>query len=148
MIKGLAISTVWVLDQDRAKEFYTEKLGFEVRTDVTMGEGGMRWLTVGAKDQPDMELTLMLPGSGNTDPESAEALRKLVTKGMLGAGVLVTDDVWGDYERLRARGVEFIQEPQERPYGTEALLRDDSGNWFSFTQRRKDGLDMDKDWAS
>jgi catechol 2,3-dioxygenase-like lactoylglutathione lyase family enzyme len=147
MIKGLAISTVWVLDQDRAKEFYTEKLGLELRNDMTMGEGGMRWITVGAKDQPDVELTLMVPGTGNMDPESAEAMRTLIAKGMLGAGVLRTDDVWGDYERLKARGVEFVQEPQERPYGTEALLRDDSGNWFSFTQPREGGLDLDKEWS-
>ncbi|GHJ34709.1 VOC family protein [Streptomyces sp. TS71-3] len=147
MIKGLAIATVWVLDQDRAKEFYTEKLGLEVRQDMTMGEDGMRWLTVGAKDQPDVELTLMVPGANAMDPESAEALKKLISKGMLGAGVIRTDDVRGDYERLKARGVEFVQEPQERPYGTEALFRDDSGNWFSFTQARSEGLDLDKDWA-
>lgn len=147
MIKGLAISTVWALNQDRAKEFYTEKLGLELRNDMTMGEGGMRWITVGANDQPDVELTLMVPGTGTMDPESAEAMRTLIAKGMLGAGVLRTDDVWGDYERLKARGVEFVQEPQERPYGTEALLRDDSGNWFSFTQPREGGLDPDKEWS-
>ncbi|MFP3988728.1 VOC family protein [Streptomyces sp. E11-3] len=149
MIKGLAISTVWVLDQDRAKEFYTEKLGLEVRTDMTIGEGGgMRWLTVGAPNQPDVQLTLMVPGAPVMDPESAEAVRKLVAKGILGAGVLATDDVHGDYEKLKARGVEFLQEPQERPYRTEAILRDDSGNWFSFTQAREGGLDPDADWAS
>ncbi|MFD6751787.1 VOC family protein, partial [Streptomyces anthocyanicus] len=86
MIKGLAISTVWVLDQDRAREFYTEKLGLEVRTDMTMGEGGMRWLTVGAPDQPEVELTLMVPGPPAMDPESAEMMKKLVAKGALGAG--------------------------------------------------------------
>ncbi|GGW52636.1 hypothetical protein GCM10010381_42680 [Streptomyces xantholiticus] len=80
------------------------------------------------------------------DPESAEAMRTLVSKGVLGAGVLATDDIHGDYEKLKARGVEFLQEPQERPYGTEAIFRDDSGNWFSFTQPRGD-LDLDKDWA-
>ncbi|TQK52705.1 catechol 2,3-dioxygenase-like lactoylglutathione lyase family enzyme [Streptomyces sp. SLBN-118] len=147
MIKGLAISTVWVLDQDRAKEFYTEKLGLEVRTDMTMGDGGMRWLTVGAKNQPDVELTLMVPGAPAMDPEAAEAMKTLISKGVMGAGVLTTDDVHGDYEKLKARGVEFIQAPQERPYGTEAILRDDSGNWYSFTQRREGGLDLDKDWA-
>ncbi|MBT2365496.1 VOC family protein [Streptomyces sp. ISL-10] len=147
MIKGLAISTVWVLDQDRAKEFYTEKLGLEVRTDMTMGEGGMRWLTVGAANQPDVELTLMVPGPPAMDPESAEAMKKLVSKGILGAGVLRTDDIHGDYEKLKERGVQFLQEPQERPYGTEAIFRDDSGNWFSFTQAREGGLDMDKDWS-
>lgn len=147
MIKGITISTVWVLDQDRAKEFYTEKLGLEVRTDMTMGEGGMRWLTVGAKEQPDVELTLMVPGPPGLDPESAEAMRKLISKGVLGAGVLATNDVYADYELLKGRGVEFLQEPQERPYGIEAIFRDDSGNWFSFTQRREQ-LDLSKDWGS
>ncbi|MGR8009103.1 VOC family protein [Streptomyces hypolithicus] len=148
MIKGIAICTVWVLDQERAKEFYTEKLGFDVRTDMTMGEGGMRWLTVGAKDQPDVELTLMVPGAPAMDPESAEAIKRLVAKGVLGAGVLATDDIHADYATLKARGVEFLQAPQERPYGTEAIFRDDSGNWFSFTQAREEGdLDLGKDWA-
>ncbi|MFD0414640.1 VOC family protein [Streptomyces sp. NPDC127108] len=147
MIKGLAISTVWVLDQDRAKEFYTEKLGLEVRTDMTLGEGGMRFLTVGAKDQPELMLALMVPGGAGMDAESAEAMRTLVTKGVLGGGALRTDDVHGDYEKLKARGVEFLQEPQERPYGVEAIFRDDSGNWFSFTQEREGELDLDKDWG-
>ncbi|MFE7980329.1 VOC family protein [Streptomyces shenzhenensis] len=147
MIKGLRISTVWVLDQDRAKEFYTQKLGLEVRTDMTTGEGGMRWLTVGAASQPGVELTLMVPGPPAMDPESADMVRKLVAKGVLGAGVLTTDDVHGDYKRLKEAGVEFLQEPQERPYGTEALFRDDSGNWFSFTQPREGSLDESKDWS-
>ncbi|MFI5607283.1 VOC family protein [Amycolatopsis sp. NPDC051903] len=146
MINGLSIANVWVLDQDRAKEFYTEKLGLEVRSDLTMGEGGFRWLTVGAKNQPGLELTLMVPGPPALDPESADALKKLIAKGVLGAGVFVTDDIQADYQTLTARGVEFVQEPQERPYGTEAIFRDDSGNWFSFTQRLVD-LDFSKDWA-
>ncbi|CAM5399645.1 hypothetical protein SRIMM317S_01078 [Streptomyces rimosus subsp. rimosus] len=116
MIKGLAITTVWVLDQDRAKEFYTEKLGMEVRTDLRMGgEDGMRWLTVGAKDQPEVELTLMVPGPPGMDPEAGESLKQLVSKGLMGAGVLRTDDVKADYAALKAKGVEFLQEPQERP---------------------------------
>lgn len=147
MIKGLKISTVWVLDQDRAKEFYTQKLGLEVRSDITMGEGGMRWLTVGAENQPDVDLTLMVPGPPAMDPESAEMVRKLVAKGVLGAGALTTDDIHGDYKKLKDRGVEFLQEPQERPYGIEAVFRDDSGNWFSFTQPREGDLDLSKDWA-
>ncbi|MFH9419850.1 VOC family protein [Streptomyces sp. NPDC017529] len=147
MIKGLAITTVWVLDQDRAKEFYTQKLGLEVRTDMRMGgEDGMRWLTVGAKDQPDVQLTLMVPGPPGMDPESGAALRQLVGKGLMGAGVLATDDVMADYAALKAKGVEFLQEPQERPYGTEAIFRDDSGNWFSLTQRNEQ-LDLGKDWG-
>ncbi|MET7567838.1 VOC family protein [Streptomyces sp. NPDC005492] len=147
MIKGLKISTVWVLDQDRAKEFYTQKLGLEVRSDLTMGEGGMRWLTVGAENQPDVDLTLMVPGPPAMDPESAEMVRKLVAKGVLGAGALTTDDIHADYKKLKDRGVEFLQEPQERPYGTEAVFRDDSGNWFSFTQPSDGQLDLSKDWA-
>lgn len=145
MIKGLSIANVWVLDHERAKAFYTEKLGLEVRSDVVMGEGGMRWLTVGAKNQPDVEITLMVPGPPALDPESAEALKKLIAKGVLGAGVFTTDDIRADYETLKARGVEFLQEPVERPYGTEAIFRDDSGTWFSFTQR-KAGLDASADW--
>ncbi|MBP2404340.1 VOC family protein [Streptomyces syringium] len=147
MIKGIAITTVWVLDQDRAKEFYTDKLGLEVRTDMTMGgDKGMRWLTVGAQDQPDVELTLMVPGPPVMDAESAEALKALVSKGVLGAGVLSTDDIRRDYKAFQAKGVEFLQEPQVRPYGTEAILRDDSGNWFSLTER-SERLDLDKDWG-
>ncbi|WP_062350388.1 VOC family protein [Herbidospora yilanensis] len=140
MIKGLSIANVWVLDHERAKAFYTEKLGLEVRSDVVMGEGGLRWLTVGAEDQPDVEITLMVPGPPALDPESAEALKTLIAKGVLGAGVFSTDDIHADYAALKARGVEFLQEPVERPYGTEAIFRDDSGTWFSFTQRR-DRLD-------
>ncbi|MFI1971637.1 glyoxalase [Streptomyces cinnamoneus] len=147
MIKGIAITTVWVLDQDRARDFYTEKLGLEVRTDMTMGgDKGMRWLTVGAKDQPDVEMTLMVPGPPGLDPESAEAMRTLVSKGVLGVAVLATDDIHRDYELLKAKGVEFLMEPQERPYGTEAILRDDSGNWFSLTQRSEQ-IDLSKDWG-
>ncbi|MEU9096765.1 VOC family protein [Streptomyces sp. NPDC048361] len=146
MIKGLTISTIWVLDQDRAKDFYTDKLGLEVRTDMTMGEGGSRFLTVGAKDQPEVELNLMVPGAPAMDFESAEAMKKLIAKGVLGAGVLATDDIHGDYAKLKAHGVEFLQEPRERPYGTEAIFRDDSGNWFSLTQPRAGDLDLGKDW--
>ena len=147
MIKGLSIATVWVLDQERAKAFYTEKLGLRVHTDMTMGEGGMRWLTVCAADQPALELTLMVPGPPAMDPDSAESLKKLIGKGVLGAGVLTTDDIHAEYARLKASGVEFLQEPQDRPYGTEAIFRDDSGNWFSLTQRREGELDLEKDWA-
>lgn len=144
MIKGLAISTVWVLDQDRAKQFYTDKLGFEVRTDVQMGtefEGagqGFRWLTVGPVDQPDIEFILADPAMGN-DQATAEQIRALVAKGALGSGVLETDDIQKTHEELTARGVVFTQAPEERPYGVEALLRDDSGNWFSLVQRTAGG---------
>jgi catechol 2,3-dioxygenase-like lactoylglutathione lyase family enzyme len=145
MITGLTISTVWVLDQDSALAFYTEKLGFELRYDVEMGPGA-RWVTVGAKGQPDHSLTLMLPGPPAVDPESARQLRELVAKGVLGAGVMSTDDCQKTYEELSARGVEFIQEPKRRPYGVEALFRDDSGNWFSLTQRAEQ-FDENAPWS-
>ncbi|RBQ15699.1 VOC family protein [Spongiactinospora rosea] len=145
MIKGMGISTVWVLDQDSAKDFFTDKLGLEVRTDMTLGEGGMRWITVGAKDQPDLQITLMAIGRSAQDPESAEQLRSLVAKGVLGAGAFTTDDCEGDYKRLSAKGVTFLQEPQKRPYGIEAIFRDDSGNWFSLTQQFAE-LDESAGW--
>ncbi|MDI3418405.1 VOC family protein [Streptomyces luteolus] len=144
MIKGVGITTVWTLDQDRTKAFFTEKLGMEVRTDMAMGD--MRWVTVGAKDQPDVELALMRPDGHGVDPESSKALIELVTKGVIGACALRTDDCRGDYETFRARGVEFLQEPKERPYGIEAIFRDDNGNWYSLTERGE-GLDLSKEWG-
>jgi catechol 2,3-dioxygenase-like lactoylglutathione lyase family enzyme len=144
MIQGLGIATVWTFDQQRTKAFFTEKLDFEVRSEVSMGE--MTWVTVSAKEQQGVELALMSLDGPGLDPESAEALKKLVGKGVMGAGAFRTDDCRGDYETFRARGVEFIQEPQERPYGIEAIFRDDSGNWYSLTQRREE-LDLSKDWA-
>lgn len=136
MIRRVSHTTVYVLDQDRAKAFYTDKLGFEVRQDVSMPEmGGFRWLTVGPKGQPDLEVILMPVRSGPTmDEETTATLRGLVQKGALGAGVLHTDDCRKTYAELKAKGVEFVCEPQERPYGIEAVLKDDSGNWFSMTQ--------------
>lgn len=145
MITGLGIATIWVLDQDSAKAFFTEKLGLEPRFDMTMGEGGMRWVTVGAKDQPELQLTLMVPGPPSLDPESAEQLKALIAKGVLGAGAFSTDDCHADYRELSARGVEFIQEPQDRPYGIEAIFRDDSGNWYSLTQP-SERMDLDAEW--
>jgi predicted enzyme related to lactoylglutathione lyase len=135
MIDKISYGTVYVLDQDDAKVFYTEKLGFEVREDVRAD--GFRWLTVGPAGQPDFGLVLMPIGSGPTTGEDdARQLRALVAKGAFGCGVLGTGDCHATYKELAARGVEFVQEPAERPYGVEALLRDDSGNWFSLTERR------------
>ena len=133
MITRLSHATVFVLDQDSAKTFYTEKLGFEVRNDTELGE--LRWLTVGPKSQPDVEMILAYPAPPMFDEETGATIRGLVAKGSLGAGVLATDDCHATYEDLKAKGVEFIQEPAERPYGIEAIFRDDSGNWFSLTQR-------------
>jgi catechol 2,3-dioxygenase-like lactoylglutathione lyase family enzyme len=135
MIKRLSHAGVWVLDQDEALAFYTEKLGLEVRTDARM-DNGFRWLTVGPKDDPDFELVLGHPGPPMIDEESGELVKSLVAKGALGAGVWQTDDCHKTYEELSAKGVTFIQEPAERPYGIEAVFRDNSGNWFSLTQRK------------
>ena len=135
MIQRISHSSVFVLDQDRAKTFYTEKLGFEVRTDVSME--GFRWLTVGAPGQPDHELVLMpLQAGPMMDEKTCQTIRGLIEGGKLGAGVLATADCRKTYEELSARGVEFIQPPTEQSYGIEAVLKDDSGNWFSMTQPR------------
>jgi catechol 2,3-dioxygenase-like lactoylglutathione lyase family enzyme len=134
MITGISIVTVWVLDQDAAKEFYTEKMGFKLTTDVKL-EGGMRWLTVRPPGSDNQDLLLLDPMHSMLDEETAQQVRALLAKGALSPGVMATTDCKGDHAMLAARGVEFIQEPAERPYGIEALLRDDSGNWYSFTQR-------------
>ena len=135
MIQRISHTSVYVLDQERARAFYTEKLGFEIRTDATMGD--FRWLTVGPKGQPDFELVLMeLKPSPMMDEDTCKTVRQLVEKGTFGGGVLETADCQKTYEELEARGVEFAQPPTERPYGIEALLKDDSGNWFSMCQRR------------
>jgi catechol 2,3-dioxygenase-like lactoylglutathione lyase family enzyme len=124
---------VFVLDQDRAKKFYTEKLGFEARTDVTMD--GFRWLTVGPVDQPDLNILLAKPAPPMFSEDDAEALRGLIAKGAM-AGCEDRDGrLPPRLRRPEGEGVTFLQEPAERPYGIEALLRDDSGNWFSLTQR-------------
>jgi predicted enzyme related to lactoylglutathione lyase len=133
MIDRVSHATVFVLDQDSAKAFYTEKLGFEARQDVSMD--GFRWLTVGPKGQPDLELILASIAPPMFDPDTAAQVRALVAKGVLGPGVLHTDDCRATHQELSAKGVTFVQEPAERPYGIEAILRDDSGNWFSLTQR-------------
>jgi catechol 2,3-dioxygenase-like lactoylglutathione lyase family enzyme len=140
MIKGISHVSMYVLDQDSAKAFYTQKLGFEVRNDVVMGEGfegagaGLRWLTVSPPGQLDVEIILADCAMGH-DPSTADELRALVAKGALGTGVMATDDCQKTYEELSSRGVVFLQEPAQRPYGIEAVFRDDSGNWFSMTQR-------------
>jgi catechol 2,3-dioxygenase-like lactoylglutathione lyase family enzyme len=131
MIEKLSHTSIYVLDQDSAYDFYVNKLGFEVRTDATM-ENGFRWLTVGPKAQPDLEIVLM-PVAHAKD---ADALADLVRKGTFGAGVLETSDCRQTYDELKAKGVKFRSEPEEQFYGVEAIMEDDSGNWFSMTQRK------------
>jgi catechol 2,3-dioxygenase-like lactoylglutathione lyase family enzyme len=133
MITKLSHATLYVTDQDEALEFYTKKLGFEVRTDATME--GFRWLTVGARDQRDLEIVLMrLAPGGPWDAETVAQLQALLAKGGLGGGVFEADDCRKTYEELRAKGVEFTSPPTERPYGVEATFKDPFGNWFSLTQ--------------
>jgi catechol 2,3-dioxygenase-like lactoylglutathione lyase family enzyme len=136
MIQKLSHATIYVLDQDSAYDFYVNKLGMEVRTDARM-DNGFRWLTVGPKGQPDLEIVLMPVQAGPMmDEERAAQLRQLIEAGAFGVGVLETPDVRQAYEELKAKGVEFLREPAEQFYGIEALVKDDSGNWFSLTQRR------------
>lgn len=134
MLQKLSHATVWCLNQDEAKAFYTEKLGFEVRMDVVME--GFRWLTVAPKGQPELELVLMPIKAGfNLDEAGAANQRELVKKGCLGPGVFETADCRATYAELKAKGVEFLGEPVERPYGIEAMMKDNSGNIFSVVQR-------------
>jgi catechol 2,3-dioxygenase-like lactoylglutathione lyase family enzyme len=129
----LTHTTIWVLDQDEALDFYTGRLGFEVNTDARIDE--FRWLTVSSPSQPDHELILLEPGPPMMDEQSAAQVRSLVAKGVLGPGAFETDDCARAYAELSERGVTFLSEPTERPYGIEATLRDNSGNWFSMTER-------------
>jgi uncharacterized glyoxalase superfamily protein PhnB len=135
----LSAAQVLVNDQDEALAFYTQKLGMEVRSDVTLPEmGNFRWLTVGPPAQPDIAIVLMaIPGPPMLDAETAEQLRTLIAKGVAGTVFLTTDDVHADYEELRRRGVEFTEPPEERPYGIDSGFRDPSGNAFRLTQVRE-----------
>jgi catechol 2,3-dioxygenase-like lactoylglutathione lyase family enzyme len=134
MITGMSFVSVWVLDQDSAKDFYTAKLGCELTSDLQL-DNGMRWLTVRPEGSNGQELLLMDPAHSMLDAATAEQVRALVAKGALSPGVMATSDCRADHRALSAAGVQFLQEPATRPYGIEAVLRDDSGNWYSFTQR-------------
>ena len=132
----IATAQGWVNDQDEALAFYTEKLGMEVRADVTMAEmGDFRWLTVSPAGQEDIAIVLMaIPGAPVFDEDTANAIRELTAKGAAGSVFLVTDDVYAEYEALKSRGVEFVDPPEERPYGIDCGFRDPSGNHFRLTQ--------------
>jgi uncharacterized glyoxalase superfamily protein PhnB len=138
MIK-IATAQLWVHDQDEALAFYTQKLGMEVRADVTLPEmGDFRWLTVGPADQPDFAIVLMaIPGPPVMDAETTEEVRGLMAKGFAGTVFLTTDDCRASYEELKARGVEFTETPEERPYGIDSGFRDPSGNSLRLTQVRE-----------
>jgi uncharacterized glyoxalase superfamily protein PhnB len=135
MIK-LSNAQVWVHDQDEALQFYTQKLGMEVRADVTLPEmGDFRWLAVGPANQPDFSIVLMaIPGPPVMDGDTAEQVKSLMAKGFAGTIFLTTEDVYADYEQLKSRGVEFSETPEERPYGIDSGFHDPSGNSFRLTQ--------------
>jgi len=135
MIK-LSNAQLWVHDQDEALAFYTKKLGMEVRADVTLPEmGNFRWLAVGPAGQPDVSIVLMtIPGPPVMDAQTAEQVESLMAKGFAGTIFLTTDDVYADYAQLKARGVEFSEAPEERPYGIDSGFHDPSGNSFRLTQ--------------
>jgi uncharacterized glyoxalase superfamily protein PhnB len=138
MIK-LSTAQLWVHDQDEALAFYTDKVGWEVRADVTVPElGNFRWLTVGPPAQPDIAVVLMaIPGPPVMDAETAEQVRTLMGKGFAGTIFLTTDDVQAAYEELKGRGIEFSEQPEERPYGIDSAFRDPSGNNIRLTQVRE-----------
>ena len=135
MIDAVSHVGVWVRDQDEAKQFYTERLGFEAREDATLEElGGYRWLTVGPPDQPEINVILSIPGPPAMDPETAEQLLVLVAKGAMGPGILRTEDCRKTCKELEDRGVELAQQPDERFYGIDASVRDPSGNHWRIVQ--------------
>lgn len=128
-ITNVSLVTVYVTDQDAAKQWYIDKLGFVETADVSMGDNGFRWVTVAHPDPTELEVTLMVPGPPLTD-DMADAIRRSLADGTHGALGLRTADCQKTFEELTAKGVEFIQPPAARPYGTEAIIRDNSGNWL------------------
>src|SRR5688500_3981855 len=131
MITKMSHVSIYVLNQDSALDFYTNKLGFKVVTDVPMGKD-TRWLTVSPPEQPEIEIVLFPITIGKMFPkETADTMSELIKKGTFGCGVFECNDIYATYEELKAKGVEFMKAPKEEFYGTEALFKDDSGNWFS-----------------
>ena len=133
MIQRLSHVSLYVLDQDAARDFYVNQLGFDVRMDEKMATG-FRWLTVSPKGQPDLQIILIKVDGPNMQPDVAATLRELLTQGNLGGLVLQTSDCRKTYGELKRKGVEFLSPPKEQFYGIEAVLKDNSGNWFSMTE--------------
>ncbi len=145
MIQKMSHTTIYVTDQDQARDFYVGKLGFDVKVDQSL-PNGFRWLTVSPKGQPDLELILMKVGSGTdfvkakggsngeSSKKDVEAITDLLKRGWFSAGAFQTADCRKTYEELRAKGVEFVSEPKDQFYGVEAVFKDPFGNWFSMTQ--------------
>lgn len=135
MITNISLVTVFCLDQDKARDFYVDTLGFEPRTDITMGEG-FRWVTVSHASQPELQVTLTTPGPP-LDAEAADFVRRQLEQGQMGGLGLAVDDCRKTYEELSAKGVTFLQEPSDRPYGVEAVMRDNSGNWLVLVEPKE-----------
>jgi catechol 2,3-dioxygenase-like lactoylglutathione lyase family enzyme len=134
VITGFGLVCLNVLDLDEAKSFYVDVLGFEVGIDREMD--GFRWLTVHPRGRPEVPMMLVVPEPPVVDEPIAGQLRSLVARGFLGLGALATEDCRATYEELRAKGVEFIEEPEERFYGVDAAFRDPFGNHWRLTQPR------------
>ncbi len=134
MILKMTHVTVYVLNQESAYDFYTNKLGFKVKIDVPMGKDA-RWLTVTPPEQPELEITLFPIIIGAMfNEETVKSMTELISTGKLGPGVFTCKDIYATYEELKSKGVEFMKPPTKEFYGTEALFKDDSGNWFSLAQ--------------
>lgn len=136
MITKLSHASIYVLDQESARNFYVDKLGFEEKMRVPIGEDAF-WLTVAPKDQPNFEITLMPINQGTMfKPEIAEKLTELVKQGTFGFGVFECENIYVTYQEMKEKGVEFTKEPTKEFYGIEAMFKDDSGNWFSLAQMK------------
>ncbi|PSL50342.1 catechol 2,3-dioxygenase-like lactoylglutathione lyase family enzyme [Chitinophaga niastensis] len=133
MISKMTHVSIYVLNQDSAYDFYTNKLGFKVIKDVPMGNDD-RWITVCPPEQPGFEIILSPVNRGLFSPEAVKALKELIEKGTFGVGLFTCNDIFATYEELKAKGVEFTKAPKKEFYGTEAIFKDDSGNWFSLAQ--------------
>jgi catechol 2,3-dioxygenase-like lactoylglutathione lyase family enzyme len=136
MLKAITHVNVWVRDQDEARDFYTQKLGFEVREDVTLEEmGGFRWLTVGPPGQPELQMILMRPDAIPASPDTVAKLQDVVAKGAGGGVIFEVEDCRATYEELKAKGVEFVQEPRTESWGTSAIFKDSEGNQFVLSSK-------------
>lgn len=135
----IASAQLWVDDQDEALKFYTEKVGLEVKADVSLPElGNFRWLTVGPPGQDDVSIVLMpIPGPPMFEQETVDQIKAVMAKGVAGTVFLTTDDCRASFKELKSRGVEFVEEPEDRPYGIDAGFRDPSGNHLRLTQVRE-----------
>jgi catechol 2,3-dioxygenase-like lactoylglutathione lyase family enzyme len=140
MITNVSLVSVYCLDQDSTRDFYVDVLGFEPRTDATLD--GYRWVTVGHPNQPKLELTLMTPGPP-LDDDAADFVRRQLEKGQLGGVGLNVDDCRKTYEELVGKEVTFLQEPTDRPYGVEAVMRDNTGNWLVLVESK----DLPSEWS-